>query len=476
MKLSDLTGQPRAPGDDPMITGLTADSRTVEPGFLFAAIPGGVVDGARFIADAVARGAAAVLVREAVPLGVPAVVVANPRRGLAQLAARFYGLQPATVIGITGTNGKTSTAAFLRQIWAAQGIASASIGTVGVVSDVLSETSAHTTPHPVALHRILATLAHRNVTHAAIEASSHGLAQFRVDAVRFAAVGFTNFSRDHLDYHSNVADYLATKVRLFAELVPPGAPAVICTDSAEHAVVAAAAAARGAVPLTVGAGGAFLRLVAAEQQGFAQRLTVAHEGNEHAILLPLAGGFQASNALLAAGLAIATGTPAAAAFAALEQLVGARGRLDLVGHTARGAPVFVDYAHTPDALSKALETLRSYTSGQLRVVFGCGGDRDAGKRPEMGAVAARLADDIIVTDDNPRSEEPAAIRAAIRAGAPLAAEIADRAEAIATAIGRLGTGDVLLIAGKGHETGQIVQGRVLPFSDHDVARGALAAS
>jgi UDP-N-acetylmuramoyl-L-alanyl-D-glutamate--2,6-diaminopimelate ligase len=458
------------------VRGVTADSRAVKPGDLFVAVTGAKADGLRFVAPAIASGAVAVLAERVPPVplpeGVAFVRVGDARRALALAAARFFPQQPETIAAVTGTSGKTSVAAFTRQIWSATGEQAASIGTIGLVSPKREVYGSLTTPDPVALHRSLAELAEEGVTHLAVEASSHGLDQRRLDGVRIAAGAFTNISRDHLDYHSSLDAYLAAKLRLFSELVRPRGAAVIVADHEHADAVVAAAKQRRLRLLTVGRRGEGIRLVESSIDGFAQRMKIVHAGTEYSVRLPLVGGFQIENALAAAGLAIATGSEPAAVFAALRRLKGARGRLDLAGEKA-GAPIFVDYAHKPDALAKALEALRPYASGRLVVAFGCGGDRDTGKRPLMGAIAAAKADRVIVTDDNPRSEDPAAIRAAILAAAPGAAEIADRNEAIATAIGELRCGDVLLIAGKGHETGQIVGDRVLPFSDHEAVAVAL---
>jgi UDP-N-acetylmuramoyl-L-alanyl-D-glutamate--2,6-diaminopimelate ligase len=458
------------------IAGLAADSREVKPGFLFAALPGVKTDGARFIQDALQRGAAAVLVAEgAAPPTASAAIIedSDPRRRLALIASRFFGAQPETTVAVTGTNGKTSVASFVRQLWAGLGLQAASLGTVGVVGPRGTEVLKHTTPDPIELHRILAALARDGVTHLALEASSHGLQQRRVDGVTLAAGAFTNISRDHLDYHASFEDYFAQKLRLFTELLPRGAGAVVDVDSEAGARVAGVAEARGLKLVSVGRDGKTLRLSSAELDGFGQVLTIEHAGKRIRVRLPLVGGFQASNALVAVGLAMATGADAATMLPMLETLQGARGRLDLAGTAPGGAPIFVDYAHTPDALAKALDALRPYVADRLLVVFGCGGDRDKGKRPEMGAVAAAKADVAIVTDDNPRSESAAAIRREILAGSPGAIEIADRAAAIANAVARLGRGDVLLVAGKGHETGQTIGSAVIPFSDHDAVAAAL---
>jgi UDP-N-acetylmuramoyl-L-alanyl-D-glutamate--2,6-diaminopimelate ligase len=458
------------------ITGLAADSREVKPGYLFAALPGVKTDGARYIAEALERGAAAVLVAQgARPTATFAGIIedSDPRRRLAMIAARFFGLQPKTAVAVTGTNGKTSVASFVRQLWAQQGFKAASLGTVGVVGPSGTKILKHTTPDPIELHGILAALAKEGVTHLALEASSHGLQQHRIDGIEFAAGAFTNVSRDHLDYHASFEDYFAQKLRLFTELLPKGAAAVVDVDTEAGERVAAVAEARGLELLSVGRQGKTLRLVSAELDGFGQILVIEHAGKRHSVRLALVGAFQASNALVAAGLAMATGASAATVLLMLAALQGARGRLDLAGTASGGAPIFIDYAHTPDALAKALDALRPYVANRLLVVFGCGGDRDKGKRPEMGKIAVAKADLAIVTDDNPRSENPAAIRSEILSGAPGAMEIGDRARAIAEAIGKLEHGDVLLVAGKGHETGQTIGTNVIPFSDHGVVAAAL---
>jgi UDP-N-acetylmuramoyl-L-alanyl-D-glutamate--2,6-diaminopimelate ligase len=458
------------------IGGVSADSRKVKPGDLFVAMAGTKSDGLGFVAAAVANGAVAIMAERvpstALPDGVAFIRVGDTRRALALAAARFFVDQPQTIVAVTGTSGKTSVAAFTRQIWAATGEQAASIGTIGLVSPTRNVYGSLTTPDPVALHASLAELADEGVTHLAIEASSHGLDQRRLDGVRIAAGGFTNISRDHLDYHPTPEAYLAAKIRLFSDLIQPRGAAVIDVDHEHADAVLAAAKQRRLRVLTVGRHGEGVRLVETAIDGFAQTMKVVHGGSTYTVRLPLVGGFQVENALVAAGLAIATDSEPAAAFAALESLKGAKGRLDLVGEKD-GAPIFVDYAHKPDALAKALEALRPYAPGRLVVVFGAGGDRDAGKRPMMGEIAAAKANRVIVTDDNPRSEEPAAIRAAILKASPGAIEIGDRGEAIRTAVADLRRGDVLLIAGKGHESGQIVGNQTLPFSDHDAVAAAL---
>jgi len=480
MLLADLIG-PETPLDNPPtaatdIVALTADSRQVAPGALFAAFPGSTVDGRGFIAAAAAAGAAAVLTTrdgDFPDLDIPILRSADPRRALALMAARFYRRQPATTVAVTGTSGKTSVADFTRQIFTALGHNAASVGTIGVVTPDGAAYGSLTTPDPVTLAARLAELADQGITHLAFEASSHGLDQRRLDGIRIAAAAFTNLGRDHLDYHPTVADYLAAKLRLFDTLLQPNGTAVINSDDAHAGDVIAAAQKRGARVLTVGhAEDAAIRLSRASADGFRQNLIITHAGQDHEITLDLIGDYQAGNAALAAGLAIAAGEKPGGVFAALADLRGVRGRLEVVGD-ARGVPIIVDYAHKPDALNAALAALRPFASGSLICVFGCGGDRDKGKRPIMAAIARDKADLTIVTDDNPRSEDPARIRAEILVGHPAASEIGDRAAAIAAAIDSSRSGDVVLVAGKGHETGQIVGDTTLPFSDHDVIKAVL---
>ena len=457
------------------ITGVASDSRKIKRGFLFVAISGAKADGAHFARQAAAAGAAAIAAEqrpEGLPDNVTFVGVKNARRSLALAAAKLFPRQPETIAAVTGTSGKTSVAAFTRQIWGALGQQAASIGTIGVVSPKGEHYGSLTTPDPVDLHRTLDQLAGEGVTHLALEASSHGLDQHRLDGVRIAAGAFTNLSRDHLDYHPTIEAYLAAKLRLFEDLIAPGGTAVIGVDDCYAGQVVEVARKRGLKILAVGERGDDIKLAGGVIEGFAQTVAIAHGGRTYKVKLPLVGAFQVQNAAIAAGLAIATGAEPARVFAALEKLSGAKGRLELAG-THNGAPVFIDYAHKPDALKKALESLRPYARGKLTVVFGAGGDRDAGKRPIMGRIAAENADRVIVTDDNPRSENPAAIRSAILADAPGAVEIGDRAEAIRQAIAGLRGGDVLLIAGKGHETGQIIGDRIVPFSDHEAVAAAL---
>jgi UDP-N-acetylmuramoyl-L-alanyl-D-glutamate--2,6-diaminopimelate ligase len=479
MKLKDFAGILPVDGGQIgsiAVAGVSSDSRTVEPGFLFFAVPGSKADGAAYAADAARRGAAAVVAAAGakLPAGpVPVIDVADPRRALALSAARFYGSQPATMVAVTGTAGKTSVASFTRQIWESEGKAAASIGTTGLIAPGRNEYGALTTPDPVELHRLLKELADSGVTHASMEASSHGLDQRRLDGVRLAAGAFTNLGRDHMDYHPTVEDYHQAKLRLFDALLPKGAPAVIFADDPWSEPTIAAARTAGLEVLTVGRKGKFLEIKRVEHERHRQRAEIEADGELHEIDLPLAGDFQIYNALVAAGLSIATGTPVAKAFAALEHLKGAPGRLELVGTTPSGAPVYVDYAHKPDALQNVLESVRPFTTGRVVVVFGCGGDRDRGKRPIMGEIATRLADIAIVTDDNPRSEVPAAIRAEILAAASGAIEIADRRRAIQEAVAMLKAGDTLVVAGKGHEHGQTIGAVTLPFSDHEEVLAAL---
>jgi UDP-N-acetylmuramoyl-L-alanyl-D-glutamate--2,6-diaminopimelate ligase len=479
MKLQELAGPEIAvpPGfGDVEISGITADSREARPGWLFAALPGAKADGAQFISDAIGKGAAAILTRNGAAGGaqarVPVLTSPEPRRTLALMAARLYPAQPATTVAVTGTSGKTSVADFTRQIFTHLGHKAASLGTIGLVKPNGSVYGGLTTPDPVALHRTLAELAGEGVTHLAFEASSHGLDQFRLDGVRLKAAAFTNLGRDHLDYHPTMEAYLAAKLRLFTELLPPDGVAVINADAEHAGEVIAAARQAGRQVATAGTAGNMLALESLAPDGFAQSMRVRHGDTITNIRLPLLGAYQASNALLAAGLVMATGAPADRVLSTLPKLEGVKGRLEIMG-LARGGLVVIDYAHKPDALTAALKALRPFAPGRLVCVFGCGGDRDKGKRPIMGRIAASLANTVIVTDDNPRSEDPRAIRAEILAGAPGAREIGDRAEAIRAGARLLGAGDVLLVAGKGHETGQIIGSTIIPFSDHDAVRDVL---
>lgn len=459
------------------IAGASADSREVVDGFAFFAIQGFKGDGLAFVEDARARGARVVVATRPVKTDLPVVLVDDVRAALSRAASKLYPKQPETIVAVTGTSGKSSVVDFLRQIWTMLGREAASLGTVGVVDRTGAHYGALTTPGPVALHETLQELAGRSITHLAMEASSLGIDQRRLDGVRLSAGAFTNFSRDHLDHHASLEDYFAAKMRLFETLLAPGAPAVIDADSAVAKRVIDVCRARGLEVIDVGANGEAIRLLSAEAGVMSTKLRIRRRGQEFSADLPLAGAFQVSNALVAAGLAIATGEAPAAVFGALASLRGAPGRLEFVGKRF-DAPIFVDYAHKPDALEKLLAALRPLTNGRLIVVFGCGGDRDRGKRPLMGEIAGREADVVIVTDDNPRSEEPSLIRAAVLEGARAArraeiVEIGDRRTAISHAIADLRTGDALVVAGKGHETGQIVGDSVLPFSDHAVIAAAL---
>jgi len=474
--LAQLMGGQRADGAVE-IAGLTVDSRKVQAGDLFVALPGTKLDGRKFIDAAVKAGAAAVLTTPGTEVSAPVPVVEdrNPRRRYADLASRFYTDQPQIQVAVTGTNGKTSVADFTRQLWQSIGCEAASLGTLGVRSRVLEQPGGLTTPDPMVLHGALDALAKAGVNHVAIEASSHGLDQYRLDGVRFRAAAFTNLTRDHLDYHKSEQGYFYAKARLFGELVGPGDAAVINSDSSWGAVLDDIAWARGLEKLTVGRGkDAALRLVNQRAEATGQHVAFVFEGRTYEAALPLMGGFQAENALLAAGLVIATGGDVDGCFAALGALEGVPGRMELVGVSARGGAVFVDYAHTPDGLSTVLQAARAHSPNKLHLVFGCGGDRDKGKRPQMGAIAARYADEIYVTDDNPRSETASTIRSEILATASSARDIDDRRSAIEEAISNLRAGDMLVVAGKGHEEGQIVGEDILPFSDIETVKTILA--
>jgi len=461
-------------GSNPEILGLTADSRLVEPGFLFAALPGIRQDGRRFVADAAAKGAAAILIdpegASALPesIALPLLIDPNPRRALARAAARFYAPQPTMVVAVTGTNGKTSTASFTRQIWQHAGRAAASIGTLGIETANGLEDGALTTPDPVSLHAAFGRLKRDHIDHVAMEASSIGLDQYRLDGVTLKAAAFTNLTQDHLDYHGTMDAYLAAKLRLFAELLPPDGAAVINADTSAFQRFRDAAGGR--TVLDYGVSAKEIRLIDRRMLAQGQALELEILGHRRSIDLPLLGTFQVMNALAALGLGIATGIPIDDAVAALGHLAGVHGRIEKIVTLPNGAPVFVDYAHTPDGLEKVLTALRPHASNRLICVFGAGGDRDPTKRPKMGAIVAQLADMAVVTDDNPRSEAPALIREAIRAACPQAIEIGDRAEAIAWAMQSLGPGDLLVVAGKGHEQGQTIAGIVYPFDDSSVVR------
>jgi UDP-N-acetylmuramoyl-L-alanyl-D-glutamate--2,6-diaminopimelate ligase len=478
MKLGALlaaAGQPVPDGAEANVTGFAIDHRKVAPGNVFGAFPGTRVNGEDYIAAAIQAGAVAVVARpEAQVSGALHLADAEPRRAFARLAAQFFTPVPATVIAVTGTNGKTSTVEMTRQLWRMAGERAASIGTLGVTTPDETVSTGLTTPDIVTFLANMAGLAREGVSHVAYEASSHGLDQFRNEGLKVAAGAFTNLSRDHLDYHADMEAYFAAKMRLFDEVVSEGGAAVIWADDAWSARAIAHARARGLRAITVGQAGEALRLVSRAPGALGQILEIAHEGVTRKINLPLIGAYQAANALTAAGLVLATGGDPARTFDGLARLQPVRGRLERAALNRAGAPAYVDYAHTPDALEAALAALRPHCTGRLIVVFGAGGDRDTGKRAEMGRVAARDADHVIVTDDNPRGEDAAAIRAQVLAGAPGAAEIGDRRAAIAEALSMAGLHDVVLIAGKGHEQGQIVgrgaDARVLPFDDVEVAR------
>ncbi|MBT9383066.1 UDP-N-acetylmuramoyl-L-alanyl-D-glutamate--2,6-diaminopimelate ligase [Pseudooceanicola sp. CBS1P-1] len=471
-------------GREAEITGLAVDSREVRAGYLFAALPGTKVHGADFIQYALQMGAGAILTdpagarlaAEALKGSDAAVIIAeDPRQVLAATAALWFGGQPRVMCAVTGTNGKTSVATFLRQIWQGLGYRACNLGTTGVEGDYTHPLS-HTTPEPITLHRLLAEAASEGVTHCAMEASSHGLAQRRLDGVMLQAAGFTNLTQDHLDYHASFKEYFEAKAGLFTRVLPPEGHAVINIDGARGADMVAEAEARGLDVLTVGMNpDAEMRLVARRFEPEGQVLRIAFADTEHQIRLNLIGGFQAENVLVAAGLAMMCGASPQEVFPVLPRLVGVRGRMQLAATRANGASVFVDYAHTPDAVSTALKALRPHVMGRIVAIIGAGGDRDRTKRPLMGQAAAENADAVFVTDDNPRSEDPGAIRQAVLLGCPEAFEVPDRAEAILRAVDTLGPGDALLIAGKGHETGQIVGDTIYPFDDVEQASVAVAA-
>jgi UDP-N-acetylmuramoyl-L-alanyl-D-glutamate--2,6-diaminopimelate ligase len=470
-------------GRDPEILGMAVDSRAVKPGFVFAALPGTKVHGAGFVGVALRQGAVAVLTDAAGAViaadalagtDVALVVTEDPRQALAGAAALWFGAQPAVMVAVTGTNGKTSVASFTRQIWTALGHEAVNLGTTGI-EGAWTAPLAHTTPEPITLHRALAQATAAGVTHAAMEASSHGLEQRRLDGVRLVAAGFTNLTQDHLDYHPGFEAYFAAKARLFRDVLADDGVAVINMDDPRGAQMRAVAAARGIEVLTVGHGPADLCLMAQRFDPTGQDLRLSWHGRPFQTRLDLIGGFQGANVALACGLVIASGEDPEAVFACLPGLTTVRGRMQLAATRANGAAVFVDYAHTPDAVATALKAMRPHVMGRLVAIVGAGGDRDRTKRPLMGAAAAENADQVIVTDDNPRSEDPATIRAAVLAGAPGATEIGDRALAILRGVDALGPGDALLICGKGHETGQTVGDDVLPFDDAEQASLSVAA-
>ena len=472
-KLKDLF--PLVEDGETEITGMTADSRRVQPGYLFAALKGTVSDGRDYIPQAMEKGAAAILSDSGVDVTAAAHVIADePRRALALAAKHFYNSQPKTIAAITGTNGKSSTVDFCRQIWTGAGLSAASMGTLGAIGPKGKIDVGHTTPDPVTIHETLRELAGQGVTHCAMEASSHGLEQHRLDGVDLAAVAFLNFTQDHLDYHATMEEYLNAKLRLFRDLGRQGMPAIVNADSDHRDVFEKAAAEHGLNVVSFGWRGEDLWIDEIMPRATGQVLNLFwRDVEQKPFELPLIGEFQALNALAAAAICLSLGMEFEEVAKGLQNLKPVKGRLELVGKTEAGAGVFVDYAHTPDGLDVLLRAVRPHTAGRLKVIFGCGGDRDAKKRPLMGEIAARQADDVIVTDDNPRSEDPALIRKAIMAAAPEAREIGDRGEAIRTLIAELQKGDTLVIAGKGHETGQIIGKEIIPFSDQDTALAAL---
>jgi UDP-N-acetylmuramoyl-L-alanyl-D-glutamate--2,6-diaminopimelate ligase len=461
--------------DDVTITGLTADSRAVRPGFLFAAIPGTSLDGRDYIDAALRAGAAAVLAppditEERVTPGISLITADNPRRSLAQMAAVFYGAKPETIAAVTGTNGKTSVAAFARQIWNALGRKAASIGTLGTVGPGLENNGGLTTPDPVDLHRQLYKLSCSGFTNVALEASSHGLDQFRLDGVPIRAAAFTNLTRDHLDYHGSMKEYRRAKMRLFRELLVPGGAMVVNAETPEYPALMELARERGFEFFAYGLSKGDIRCRSMKPTEDGWNLVLEVLGTEHSIVFPLIGSFQVENALAALGLVIAGGMEYGYAAAALEALEGVPGRMEMAARLPSGARIIVDYAHTPDALKTILMATRPHVGRRLTVVFGCGGDRDKVKRPEMGAIASELAENVIVTDDNPRYEDAGEIRKEIAAACPRCVEVAGRRDAIGVAISELAEGDILIVAGKGHETGQIIGDDVVPFSDTGVVR------
>jgi UDP-N-acetylmuramoyl-L-alanyl-D-glutamate--2,6-diaminopimelate ligase len=467
MRLGALTGS----GDDSQVTGFAIDHRKVAPGTIFGAFAGSRFNGEDFIADAVRSGAVAVVARpEATVAGAVHLAAHEPRREFARLAAKFFAPFPRTMVAVTGTNGKTSNVELVRQLWRMTGHPSASIGTLGVTTADEQVTTGLTTPDIVTFLSNMAGLAKMGITHAAFEASSHGLSQYRTEGPPLRAAAFTNFTRDHLDYHGTMEAYFEAKMRLFTEVVEPDGAAVIWMDDLASEEVLRRCTARGLRTITVGTKGETLRLVSRETTELGQKLTIAADGKTFTVILALIGAYQAANALTAAGLAIATGGSLEETMRNLSRIQPVRGRLERAVITRAGAPIYVDYAHTPDAIEAAIAALRPHTTGKLIAIVGAGGDRDVGKRAEMGATAQRLADLVIVTDDNPRSEDPAAIRRAILEGAPGAREVAGRREAISAAVAEAEEGDIILLAGKGHEQGQIVGDKILPFDDVTVAR------
>ena len=475
-ELISLDMMPDTDGDT-VLTGLTLDSRAVKAGFLFAALPGLTVNGRDFVPQAIANGAVAILTDAPLPgVDIPVLVHVDPAGELSRLAARFYPEQPRFIAAVTGTNGKSSTVDFLRQIWRKAGLDAASLGTLGVARGSNVAETGYTTPDAVALHRSLDELARDGVTHLAMEASSHGLKQKRMHGARVTLAAFTNLTQDHLDYHPDFDDYFASKMKLFLELTPPGMPAIINVDSEWGERVADQSRTRGLKVTTVGWNGADWRVLEITPRASSQTVRVQIDGQTHVIELPLVGEFQTANAIGAAAMAVASGVDQALAIEALGELTGVAGRLEEAARTTDGVPVLVDFAHTPDGLDKLIRSVRPHTRGRIIIVFGCGGDRDPTKRAPMGQIAAKLADVVIVTDDNPRSEDPATVRTAIMKGCPDAQEVGDRLEAIRRAVAEAKAGDTILLAGKGHETGQKIGDRVLPFDDREAARRVVSES
>ena len=466
---------------DVEISGLSADSRNIRPGNLFAAIPGAAIDGRRFIDEAIAKGASAILAPPNTHLDasrkkIPLVIEANPRRALAKISARFFNTQPKTTVAITGTNGKTSVAHITQQLWNNLGKKAASLGTLGVVGSCNLNLSKLTTPDPIELHRLLHNLASKGINHLALEASSHGLSQYRLDGVDIQAAVFTNFSRDHLDYHKTMAAYLNAKLRLFRELACDGGTAIAYSGAPEAAIIKAIAKRKRQNYISYGSVSADISVVEKCQTNEGWSATIQAFGKTYPVMLGFAGEFQIHNLLAAIAVVHSTGIPLENIIPKIHTLIGVPGRMQRAGKSIAGGTVYIDYAHTPDALKNALLSLRPHITNKLILIFGCGGDRDIGKRAEMGAIACQFADRVIVTDDNPRTEDAGAIRRSILKGCVNAREISDRREAIENTIAQLECGDGLLIAGKGHETGQIIGNEVLPFSDFEIAKAALGGA
>ena len=470
MKLSDVIPTAKSIA----VTGLTSDSRQVKAGMIFAAIPGTQFDGRDYIPQAIKSGAAAILSQPALPpLSVPVIERENVRLAYSRLAKQLYPNQPKCLVAVTGTNGKSSTVEFLRQIWVQAGVSGASLGTLGVTSPQGYRPLTHTTPDAVALHQTLSELASEAVTHVGMEASSHGLKQYRLDGVDITASCFTNLTQDHFDYHPNAEDYFSAKARLFTELAGAKTPVVVNVNDEYGQRILALCKERGQPTLSVGWTGADIHINEIMPKASGQALDLNVLGQRVKLTLPLAGEFQVLNAVQALGLALVTGVKQEVAIQALSTLHGVAGRMERVGFSKTGAPIYVDFAHTEDGLDKLLRGVRPHTQGRIIIVFGCGGDRDPNKRPKMGAVAAKLADVVIVTDDNPRTESPELIRRAVLQGCPDAQVIGDRAQAISEGISQLRDGDCLVVAGKGHESGQIIGTKTIPFNDADVVRQIL---